>query len=111
MGWLEKYRSILAADLVHVRKPSGRSWDAMMHADATAASGQPRGFALFFNPTNSSVDVVTSLSIYYCGFSPTAQVLATFSNGTSTAMQQDGFFGLPLSFTLAPRGFEWVALA
>lgn len=111
MGWLEQYRSILAADIVHVRKPTGRAWDAMMHVDATAAPGQPRGFAVFFNPTNASAAVVTTLPVYYCGFAPAAAIAATFSNGSTAQLPQDGFFGLPLTFTLAPRGYEWVALA
>jgi hypothetical protein len=111
MGWLAQYRSILAADLVHVRKPSGRSWDSMMHVDATAVPGEPRGFAIFFNPTNATVAVSTTLSVYYCGFAPTAVVTATFANGTIAALPQDGLFGLPLSFQLPQRGYDWVALA
>lgn len=111
MGWLEKYRSILAADLVHVKKPTGRSWDAMMHVDPTASQGSPRAFAVFFNPSAATVQVSTTLSVYYCGLAPSAPVTATFMNGTVATLAQDGFFGLPLTFTLQARGFDWVALA
>ena len=31
MAILNKYRAVLNGDIVHVVKPSGRSWDAMMH--------------------------------------------------------------------------------
>ena len=111
MGLLQQYRAILAADIIHIRKPTGRSWDAMMHADATAAPGMTRGFALFFNPTNASLPVAVRLSVYYCGFPPGAAVSMLWSNGTSASVPQDAFFGLPVSITLAPRGYDWVALS
>ena len=111
MGLLQQYRGILAADIIHIRKPTGRSWDAMMHADATAAAGAPRGFALFFNPTNSSMPVALRLPVYYCGFPPGATVRMVWSNGTSASVPQDAFFSLPVSITLAPRGYDWVALS
>jgi hypothetical protein len=111
MGILERYRRILAADIVHVRRPTGREWDAMMHADPTAPPGEPRGFALFFNPLNASVAVATDLSVYYCGFAPGATVHTLWANGTSAAVPQDAFFNLRVATMLPPRGYDFVVLS
>lgn len=110
-GWLQQYRSILAADIIHIRKPDGRSWDAMMHADPTAGEGEPKGFALFFNPTNRTIAIDFGLSVYYCGFVPGASVSMQWMNGTTLSVQQDPFFNLPVSIVLGPRGYDWVALS
>ena len=111
MGWLERYRSILAADIVHVRKPTGRSWDALMHVDPTAPLGSPRAFAIFFNPTNTTLNFSTTLSVYYCGFTASAPVSVTFMNGTESVLAQNGFFGLSLALQLQPRSYDWIVLA
>ena len=110
MGWLEQYRSILAADIIHIRKPTGRGWDAMMHADPTAPAGVPKGFALFFNPLNASLPVAMRLPVYYCGLGAGA-VTMQWMNGSSAAMPQDAFFSLPVAIVLPPRGYDWVALS
>jgi hypothetical protein len=111
MGLLEKYRRLLAADIVHVRRPTGRTWDAMMHADPTAPPGEPKGLAIFFNPTNATMAVNTALSVYYCGFVPGAAVNMLFSNGTSNKVTQDAFFNLPVATVLPPRGYDFIVLS
>jgi hypothetical protein len=111
MGWLQQYRSILASDIIHIRKPDGRSWDAMMHVDPTSKDGDPKGFALFFNPTNSTIAVNFGLSVYYCGFEPGTSVNMLWMNGTSANIQQEAFFTLPVASVLKPRGYDWVVLS
>jgi hypothetical protein len=83
----------------------------MMHADPAAAPGQPKGFTLFFNPTNASLPVAMLLPVYYCGFDAGAAVTLAWMNGTSSTVPQDSFFNLPVDIVLPPRGFDWVALS
>jgi hypothetical protein len=105
------YRSILNADIVHIRKPTGRSWDAVLHADPEAPEGEAKGFALFWNPTLSPIALSTSLSVYYCGFAAGASVNAAWRDGTKQQLAQDAFFGLPVVRTLPPQSYDWVALS
>jgi hypothetical protein len=115
MGWagvMTKYRSILNADIIHLRKPTGRSWDAVLHADPQAPQGEPKGFALLWNPTLSPIVLNTTLSVYYCGFAPGGPaVSALWKDGTQQQLTVDMFFGVPVARTLAPQSYDWVVLS
>ena len=115
MAWastMATYRDIINADVVHVRKPTGRSWDAIMHVDPRAAAGAPRGFAIFWNPLRTaSLNLTTTLSVYYCGFAEGATVQATWKDGSTQALPQSAFFSVPIARTLPPQSYDWVALA
>jgi hypothetical protein len=109
---LSTYRSILNADVIHLRKPTGRSWDAILHADPQAPAGQPKGFALLYNPTLAPIVLNTTLSVYYCGFAPGgAPVAALFKDGSTASLPVDAFFGIPLTRTLPAQSYDWIVLS
>jgi hypothetical protein len=113
-GWMatfNKYRDVLNADVIHVRKPTGRSWDAVMHAAPGAAAGATKCFALFYNPTLANVKVTTALDVYYCGFAPGAVVAATWDSGLTQQLPQGTDFTLPVACSIVAHGYAWVALA
>ena len=112
MGTLNRFRDVLNGDIVHVKKPNGRSWDAMLHVLPTAAPGAVRGFVIFWNPSMALEALVsTNLSVYYCGFAPGASVRVEWSDGSVEQVQQDAFFGIALRTTVEAKGYAWAALS
>ena len=113
-GWaatMDKYRDIINADIVHVRKPTGRSWDAIMHVDPRAPPGAPRGFVIYWNPLRTAaINVSAALSVYYCGFPAGTTVQATWKDGTRQALPQSPVFTLPISRSLPPQSYDWAVL-
>jgi hypothetical protein len=113
MALLDTYRALLNGDLVHVRKPSGTSWDAMMHVLPSAAAGEPRAFAIFFNPlATRAASVNTSLCVYYANFAAgPAPVRVQWSNGDVEQATQDAAFSVRLSRVVPPRGYDFAILS
>jgi len=109
----DKYRALLNGDVVHVRKPDGRGWDAMMHVLPSAAAGEPRAFAIFFNPLASrAVSVNTSLCIYYANFaSGPAPVRVEWDDGEVEQATQDAAFSVRLSRSVPAHGYAWAVLS
>jgi hypothetical protein len=112
-GWgqtFNTYRSILNADIIHVRKPSGRSWDAIMHADPAAAPGSPRGFLVLYNPTSSTINIKSSVNVYYSGVSPGDVLAGSWKNGNGEQLTVAGDYTVPIVRTMQPQSYDWVAL-
>jgi hypothetical protein len=109
----DKYRALLNGDVVHVRKPDGRGWDAMMHVLPSAAAGEPRAFAIFFNPlATRAASVNTSLCVYYANFpSGPAPVRVEWDDGEVEQATQDAAFSVRLSRSVPAHGYAWAVLS
>jgi hypothetical protein len=66
-----KYREILNADVIHLRRPDGRDWDGILHVDPKL---DIKGYALLFNPTGEEIHRRISIPLYYTGLSETANI-------------------------------------
>ena len=66
-----KYRDILNADIIHLRRPDGRDWDGILHVDPKL---EIKGYALLYNPTDEVVERTISLPLYYTGLTKTANI-------------------------------------
>jgi len=67
----KKYREILNADVIHLRRPDGRDWDGILHVDPLL---EIRGYALLHNPTAMEIQRRISLPLYYTGLTDTANI-------------------------------------
>jgi hypothetical protein len=88
VSWNKAHRRILNADILHVRRPSGRSFDCIGHADpAPPRPGiDPRGLFLFFNPTAQKVSTVFSLPLYYSGAERLANVSVSYMQSAGSVL-------------------------
>ncbi len=66
-----QYRDILNADIIHLRRPTGRDWDGILHVDPLSAR---KGYALLFNPTDNDMEINLRLPLYYTGLQSKASV-------------------------------------
>ena len=71
VDFFKKYRPILESDLIHVRRPDGRSIDCMLHANPQI---NPCGLAMLYNPTHKAQQTTLKLPLYYTGLSETANI-------------------------------------
>ena len=71
VDFFKKYRPILESDLIHVRRPDGRSIDCMLHANAQLS---PCGLAMLYNPTRTVQEMTLKLPLYYTGLSEIAKI-------------------------------------
>ena len=71
VDFYKKYRPILESDLIHVRRPDGRSIDCILHANSQT---HPCGLAMLYNPTHTAQQTTLKLPLYYTGLSETAKI-------------------------------------
>ncbi len=71
VDFYKKYRSILESDLIHVRRPDGRSIDCILHANAQIS---PCGLAMLYNPTRTMQQMTLKLPLYYTGLPEIAEI-------------------------------------
>ena len=71
VDFYKKYRPILDSDLIHVRRPDGRSIDCVLHANAQI---NPCGLAMLYNPTQTVQQATLKLPLYYTGLSEIAKI-------------------------------------
>ncbi len=103
--WYKKYRDILNADIIHLRRPDGRDWDGFMHADPDL---QKKGFVMLFNPTPRKITRVINLPLYYTGL--IKQAIITSESGVKKKYLLARDYSVPFRFTLDPGKYTWFTI-
>lgn len=84
--YYKMYRDILNADIIHLRRPDGRDWDGILHADPQL---DIKGFAVLYNPTGEDLVRQIELPLYYTGLSTQAQVQVGFEEARDMQLNRD----------------------
>ncbi len=71
VAWYKKYRRILNADMIHIRRPDGRDYDAVMHVDPL---GKEKGLVMLYNPLGTPISRKITLPLYYTGLTKVAGI-------------------------------------
>ncbi len=102
IDWYKKYRAILNADMIQLRRADGRDWDGWMHADPSLPQ---KGLVMLFNPTNQPITRTIELPLYYTG--KTKQAVVIDSKGLTTRYQLSRDYSIPFTFSLPANGYSW----
>jgi len=102
VGWYKKYREILNADIIHLRRADGRDWDGIMHVDP---AGKTKGLVLLYNPLKTAITRTIKLPLYYTGLANIAHVKE--QEGTQKTFVVDKAGNISLRFTIAAESYTW----
>lgn len=105
IDWYKKYRSILNADMIQLRRADGRDWDGWLHVDPALSQ---KGLMMLFNPTNETITRTIQLPLYYTGLKDKATIAA--KGNTSKIYTMNRAYETSFSFTLAPGAYEWFTI-
>ena len=105
VSWYKKYRDILNAPIVHLRRADGRDWDGFMHVSPTL---KDRAFVLLFNPTGGTIHRQLSIPLYYTGLKSKAFVFE--KDKTHRQMLMDGKDNLKLEVSIPAGGYTWYVI-
>jgi hypothetical protein len=64
VSFYKKHRTILDADIIHVRRPDGKDIDAILHVDP---ANEEKGLLMVYNPLDYPVKKELRINIYYTG--------------------------------------------
>lgn len=90
VNFYKKHREVLDSDIIHVRRPDGRDYDAILHVNP---SGIEKGLLMVYNPLEEPVKRRIRVNLYYTGLS-----------GEAITCEQDG---KPLKLPIEPNGDAW----
>jgi len=109
--WNSKYRAILHADLIHLRRADGNGWDALMHVEPDGRKCRERAMLVCYNqnPTGH-VNITLSVPLYYSGLDTVASVSTGTigSNGSDPiVMSLDRDWTVTLDIRMPPLSAMW----
>lgn len=104
--WYKKYRDILNADIIHLRRADGRDWDGIMHV----APGQKiKGLVMLYNPLKQPIARTIQLPLYYTGLTTTASI--SEQEGSSKNYVVDAATNsINLTVNIPAEGYTWLTV-
>lgn len=105
IDWYKKYRNILNADIVQLRRADGRDWDGWMHVSPFT---KQKGFIMLFNPTKEVMTKTIKLPLYYTGL--TQKVKITDSDSASKQYNLSRDYSIDFTFTIPPDTYKWFVI-
>lgn len=102
VDFYKKYRQILEADIIHLRRPDARDLDGFLHVDPF---GEIRGLAMVFNPLDVEVLRPWRLPLYYTGLQASATVRE--QEGPGQVFQIEGDGSVTLDVSVPAHGVTW----
>ncbi len=102
IDWYKKYRIILNADLIHLRRADGRDWDGFMHVSPT---GKEKGLVMLFNPLKTKVTRTIKLPLYYTGLRETAMIRQ--GEGKAKAYKLNRNYDVEIPVEIEPESYGW----
>jgi hypothetical protein len=105
IDWYKKYRAILNADIISLRRADGRDWDGWMHVDPV---GDQKGFVMLFNPTSVPMIKTISIPMYYTGLKQTASCVDDL--GTIKRYSIDADHNIQITITIPASSYKWLVI-
>ncbi len=105
--WVDFYknhRRILDSDIIHLRRPDGRDYDAILHVDPT---GEEKGLLMVYNPLDTPIERTLTVDLYYTGLTDQATIRA--NDGAWETISLDGT-SLQLPVNIPAKGQVWYVL-
>ncbi len=102
VDFYKKYRRILDSDIIHVRRPDGRSIDCILHVNPRI---KPCGLAMVYNPTDRNVDTMLRLPLYYTGLTHAAQIRE--KEGEPADCELDRHYNVDVPVSMGPDSITW----
>ena len=64
VAFYKKHREVLDGDIIHVRRPDGRDYDAILHVNPF---GEEKGLLMIYNPLNMAITRHLEIPVHYTG--------------------------------------------
>lgn len=74
MKWVnfyKKHREVLDSDIIHLRRPDGRDYDAILHVNP---AGTEKGMLVVYNPLDEPIKRKLRVNLYYTGLKDKATI-------------------------------------
>jgi hypothetical protein len=108
MRWVDFYkrhRAILESDIIHIRRPDGRDYDAILHVNPML---RERGLAVVHNSLDAPITRTIRLPLYYTGLTRTASIRIEGGPARRTPLGRD--YAVEVRLTVPAGGVTWLTV-
>ena len=105
VDFYKEYKTILNADIIHIRRPDGRDYDAILHVDP---SGETKGLLMVYNPLDEPITRRLTLPLYYSGIRGKAKVQE--QEGKTKTYRVDKNYSISLEISIPANGYNYFVL-
>jgi hypothetical protein len=105
INWYKKYRDILNADIIHLRRADGRDWDGILHANPALKT---KGLLMLYNPLKEKITRIIQVPLYYTGATDT--VLISEQEGKKIQKKLDRKYSIELTVNIEPESYTWFTI-
>lgn len=105
LDWYKRYRDILNADILHLRRPDGRDWDGIMHVNPAL---KQKGLVMLYNPLKEPITRKIKLPLYYTGLTKEANIRT--QEGKATKYMLDRNYNVELTIAIPAEGYTWLVV-
>jgi hypothetical protein len=105
VDWYKKYRNILNAPIIHLRRADGRDWDGILHV---SPQQKIKGMLMLYNPLKTTITRMIRVPLYYSGITNTAFVREKDGQGKMLTVGRD--YSVELEVTMKPDGYTWYTI-
>lgn len=105
IDWYKKYRSILNADIIHLRRADGRDWDGIMHVDPQL---KQKGLVMLYNPLKENITRAIKLPVYYTGQHATVKIREKEGSSKNHPVGRD--YQVDLTVKIPANSYTWLVI-
>ncbi|MCW3116626.1 MAG: alpha-galactosidase [Chitinophagaceae bacterium] len=105
VNWYKKYREILNADIIHLRRADGRDWDGIMHVNPQLKT---KALVMLYNPLKEKITRTIKLPLYYTGLTNMAMVREKETAAKKYTVNRD--YEIQLNFTIEAESYTWFVI-
>ena len=105
VDFYKRHREVLDGDIIHVRRPDGRDYDAWLHVNPTGAE---KGLLMVYNPLNESIHRTVKVNLYYTGLRGSAVV--SEQEGAPRTLTVDRYGNAFFDVSIPPRSQTWFVI-
>ena len=101
----KKYRELLNSDIIHLKRPDGRSWDGFMHVNPQLKN---KAFVMLFNPTARIIKEKVKLPLYYTGLSDEVTIIEKEEFTKKLHLNRN--FEAGIEIEIPAKGYTWYVI-
>ena len=101
----KKYRELLNSDIIHLKRPDGRSWDGFMHVNPQLKN---KALVMLFNPTARLIKEKVKLPLYYTGLSNEVTIIEKEKFTKKQHLNRN--FEAGIEIEIPAKGYTWYVI-
>jgi hypothetical protein len=102
VSFYKQHRTILDADIIHIKRSDGRGIDAILHVDP---SGIEKGLLMVYNPLDHAVKQDLTINVYYTGLDMYASI--SENDGKARRFSINRNYEITIPVNVEPNSQSW----